>query len=123
MCIFCNIPKDSYLYQTDKTFVILDKFPLSKGHLLLIPKTHFPNFHSTPLEYLEDLMSVALYLVKKLNLEKYNLLQNNNHLQSVHHLHFHLIPYDGRGLQINWDTLDLKNYEEEIEKIKLKLKT
>jgi 5-methylcytosine-specific restriction endonuclease McrA len=40
-CIFCNIDKSRYILETDLSFAILDKFPVTEGHTLLIPKRHF----------------------------------------------------------------------------------
>lgn len=120
-CIFCNIPKENYLYETEKSYVLLDKYPLAPGHLLVIPKSHYPVLHQCPPDL--DILDVIQYVVRKMGIEKYNVLQNNKHHQSVDHVHFHIIPFDGtNGLKINWEAKELVNYEEECKKASGKLK-
>ena len=41
-CIFCEI-KD-YILENDLAYAIFDKFPATKGHMLIIPKRHVSNF-------------------------------------------------------------------------------
>lgn len=120
-CIFCDIyekNKNSIIYETDKCFVILDRFPMSKGHFLVIPKVHHSFFHEYNYEDVSDVLKVAHYIIKKLKFEKYNILQNNGNFQGVMHVHFHVIPFedDEKRLKIEWKTLDIdeKKYSDEI---------
>lgn len=120
-CIFCNIyekNKNSIIYETDKCFVLLDRFPMSKGHLLIVPKIHHSYLHEYNYEDISDILKVIHCIIKKLKLEKYNILQNNGNFQSVMHVHFHIIPYenDQKRLKIDWKTInvDEKEYSNEI---------
>ena len=58
-CIFCKIIKGeipSYtIYEDDKMKAFLDVNPVSNGHVLLIPKTHYKNFLDTPDELIKDM--------------------------------------------------------------------
>jgi histidine triad (HIT) family protein len=55
-CLFCKIitnketlAKEGKIYvvgENERVFAILDKFPASDGHTLLITKKHFTNFTS-----------------------------------------------------------------------------
>ena len=44
-CIFCSIrdgkAEGKMLYEDELCFVILDKYPLTRGHLLVISKEHY----------------------------------------------------------------------------------
>ncbi len=55
-CIFCKISKgeiDSYkIFEDDKCLIILDINPVSKGHMLLVPKEHYMIFPLVPDEEL-----------------------------------------------------------------------
>jgi diadenosine tetraphosphate (Ap4A) HIT family hydrolase len=101
-CIFCNIDKENILYQDDSWFAVYDNFPVSKGHVLLIPKRHVKTYFE--LNYIE-LASVGLniniikhILDKKFKPTGYNIGINCGESagQTVMHCHIHIIPrYDG----------------------------
>ena len=44
-CLFCTISKDSpFVQEAELAYVIEDRFPVTKGHLLIIPKRHEPSW-------------------------------------------------------------------------------
>ncbi|MED6160338.1 Histidine triad nucleotide-binding protein 3, variant 2 [Stylosanthes scabra] len=51
-CVFCKIIRGESpawkLYEDDTCLCILDIYPLSHGHSLIIPKSHFPSLDATP---------------------------------------------------------------------------
>ncbi|KAA3474823.1 adenylylsulfatase HINT3 [Gossypium australe] len=51
-CVFCQIIRGDSpafkLYEDDMCLCILDTRPLSPGHSLIIPKSHFPSLDTTP---------------------------------------------------------------------------
>ena len=101
-CIFCKIAngeiKSNVVYEDNDFIAILDLSPATKGHVLLIPKTHAANL----LELTDDVASKVLPTAKKiisaqkevLGFTNYNLIQNNGRIagQTVDHYHLHLIP-------------------------------
>ena len=101
-CIFCKIVKkeipSKIVFENENTIAFLDIFPISKGHSIIIPKKHFNTIEDIPDEDLSDLFKavkhVAILLKEKLNLEGYNILQNNFEAagQVVKHIHIHIIP-------------------------------
>lgn len=125
-CIFCKIVEGKIpsfkLYEDSKVLVILDAFPSSKGHVLVIPKKHSKDiFDITDNEY-SYLMGIVSSITKKLkkNLEcnGFNVLQNNGEVagQTVNHLHIHIIPrYENDNVSIKWETHELnKEYAKEL---------
>ncbi|HEX14110.1 MAG TPA: HIT family protein, partial [Desulfurella acetivorans] len=58
-CLFCKIyeQKSDVLFENDKFFVILDKFPVNPGHMLIIPIKH--------IESIEDLSDNDFFYLKK----------------------------------------------------------
>ena len=113
-CIFCklangDIPTNS-IYEDDDFKVILDAAPATKGHSLIIPKSHYKDIY----EIDEELAGKAFKLAKKLTIsmtdklgcEGFNILQNNKEVagQTVFHFHMHLIPRykDGKSI-LTWD--------------------
>lgn len=41
-CLFCN--KKDYVLENDYAYAIFDEFPVSLGHMLIIPKEHIQDF-------------------------------------------------------------------------------
>lgn len=112
-CIFCKIANgeipSATLYEDEDFRVILDLGPASKGHALILPKTHAANIY----ELSDELAAKAMVLAKKmagkmteaLNCDGFNIVQNNGEVagQTVFHFHMHLIPrYKGDGVGLTW---------------------
>lgn len=101
MCIFCKIVDEEIpakiVYETNTTIAFLDVNPKTKGHTIIIPKSHYETFEELPDNILMDLMKTikeVIKLLKPLNYEGYNILNNNKPIagQEIPHVHFHLIP-------------------------------
>lgn len=97
-CIFCNIPDESILLKNEFAFVINDKYPHSKGHLLVIPYNHDEDFFKLSTEDQKGMLEL-LNDAKKFSDEKhspaaYNVAINNGKEagQVIMHSHIHLIP-------------------------------
>lgn len=112
-CIFCKIIKGSIpcykVFENAKTLAFMDINPISKGHILVIPKYHGERLHSIPAEHLADLLPTISAIAERSVAAEgvaYNVLQNNGRLagQIVDHVHFHLIPRRGEedGLNVSW---------------------
>jgi diadenosine tetraphosphate (Ap4A) HIT family hydrolase len=105
-CVFCGIEKqiDSsrILYQDSTWIAIYDGYPVSKGHVLLIPKRHCASYFDLNFIELES-VSVTIGIVKRLLVKKfkpdgYNIGINCGEAagQTVPHCHIHIIPrYNG----------------------------
>lgn len=95
-CIFCEI-KD-YILENDLAYAIFDKFPATKGHMLIIPKRHVSNFFDITKEEREaifDLVDEGKKLLdEKYSPDGYNVGVNVNKAagQTVFHVHVHLMP-------------------------------
>ena len=130
-CIFCKIANgeipSATLYEDDDFRVILDLGPASKGHALILPKTHAANIY----EISDEMAAKAMVLAKKmaskltevLNCDGFNIVQNNGEAagQTVFHFHMHLIPrYKNDGVGIQWKpgTLTDEVKAEILEKVK-----
>lgn len=130
-CIFCKIIEGSIpsytIYEDEYFKVILDKFPSTLGHTLILPKIHAENIFDLDDEYASRLLVVArrisIALKASLDIEGLNLLQNNGEVagQAVFHFHLHLIPrYKNDGINVGWECIEPKDSEfiSTIEKIK-----
>lgn len=115
-CIFCQIIEGTIpsakVYEDEHVYAFMDIMPVTKGHVLLIPKKHVENIYDFSAEDASHFFAVAPKIANVLKDEfkpaGMNLLQNNGAPagQSVFHLHLHLIPrYDETdGFQPGWET-------------------
>lgn len=104
-CIFCQIIEGSIpsakIYEDEHVYAFMDIMPVTKGHVLLIPKKHVENIYNLTEDDAANLFKVAPKIASVLKDEfkpaGLNLLQNNGAPagQTVFHYHLHFIPrYD-----------------------------
>ncbi|WP_414837957.1 HIT family protein [Candidatus Nanosalina sp. VS9-1] len=119
-CVFCSIINDDIpshkVYEDENVVAFLDANPVSKGHTLVVPKTHVDNIHdASEMQYMWDaLVEVSNALEKACDPEGINIAQNNGEAagQEVFHLHFHVTPiYEGDELEIEYDRSELEDGE------------
>ena len=101
-CPFCTLPASRILEENGLAVLILDGYPVSPGHSLVIPKRHVGSFFEVT-----GLERAALFALLDREKERvaerhrpngYNIGINDGAAagQTVPHLHIHLIPrYDG----------------------------
>lgn len=111
------------VYEDPHVLAFLDKFPLSRGHTIVIPKEA-----GETLDRLSDESAAALgrvlprlcrAVIKATGCTAYNVLQNNGAAahQAVFHVHFHIIPkppgniVGDSGLGIKWPAGNLDPVE------------
>ena len=132
-CIFCKIANgeipSNTLYEDDSFRVILDLGPASKGHSLILPKSHAANIYELPDETAAKAMilgkKMATAMTKALHSDGFNLVQNNGEPagQTVFHFHMHLIPrYKNDKSGFGWKPGKLtdEDRDEILEKLKEK---
>ncbi|WP_341201396.1 HIT family protein [Planomicrobium okeanokoites] len=128
-CIFCKIISGDIpsvkIYEDESVFAFMDIMPLSKGHTLLIPKTHRESVYDLTPEEAGSLFSVAPKIATAIketfNPEGMNLLNNNGAKagQSVFHFHLHFIPRYGEsdGFGAKWITKEKEFTAERIQEL------
>ncbi|MBN1283648.1 MAG: HIT family protein [Proteobacteria bacterium] len=100
-CPFCNVSEDRIVARGQLVLAITDKYPVSKGHTLIIPKRHVASyFDLTEVERSEMqrmMIAVKLRLDADLKPEGYNFGVNIGRAagQTIDHVHMHLIPRYG----------------------------
>ncbi len=97
-CAFCNPEDVDVVLRGVESYVRYDKFPVSPGHLLVIPFRHV----SSVFELIDDElaeMGVLIFQAKKLiehqfHPDGYNIGVNVGEVagQTVMHVHIHVIP-------------------------------
>lgn len=105
-CLFCHMSrgerKIDFFAKFQHCYVIKDQFPVSPGHLLIIPYQHTDNWFTATEEVRLDILKALSVVKDMLDLDYspqgYNIGANCGQIagQSVMHLHVHLIPrYQG----------------------------
>ncbi|RNF39456.1 HIT family protein [Planococcus salinus] len=128
-CIFCKIIEGEIpsvkVYEDDHVYAFMDIMPLSKGHTLLIPKSHKANIYELSSEEAANLFSVAPKIAQAIK-ETFepvgmNLLNNAGEQagQSVFHFHLHFIPRYGEtdGFGMKWVSKEKEFTSERIQQL------
>lgn len=86
------------IFENSVGFVIFDKFPVSKGHCLIIPNRVYSDYFDSSEEEIIGLNNLLFktkkYLDEKFNPSGFNVGINCGKVsgQTVDHLHIHIIP-------------------------------
>jgi ATP adenylyltransferase len=104
-CIFCDAlaakddPAKLIIERGAKNFVILNRFPYTSGHLMIVPYAHIPDLASADSETLTEMMLTAQRAQKALQKtyrpEGFNLGINLGRAAGAGvtgHLHLHVLP-------------------------------
>lgn len=112
-CVFCKILAgeipSTKIFESDRVAAFLDIGPMEKGHVLVVPKRHWPTLADAPAPLAgedraawDELFDTVRLLVKtalRAGWAGANVLQCNGEAagQTVGHLHFHVIPRPAGG--------------------------
>ena len=97
-CIFCNIDEESKVIKNRDWFVIYDRFPVSNGHMLIIPYRHINSleelYNSEKESFFEILNDTKILLDSIYKPDGYNVGINlgKEAGQTIMHMHIHVIP-------------------------------
>ena len=98
-CLFCNTDNKEYIFENDLAFATFDSYPVSKFHVLIVPKRHVKNYFELSND--EFLACNKMIMLSKNKIEKedqtiegFNIGSNIGKVagQSINHCHIHLIP-------------------------------
>lgn len=102
-CIFCKIINQEIpsakVYEDEAVYAFLDISQTTKGHTLLVPKTHVKDIFDYSAECAGIVLSRIPLIAKAIEkafpeMEGLNIVNNNREMayQSVFHSHWHFIP-------------------------------
>lgn len=97
-CPFCDVRSEEIVLQNEFWFTRWDKYPVSPGHLLLIPFRHIASYFDTTLKEKQLLLQILddckRFLDAKYHPDGYNIGINIGEAagQTIMHLHVHVIP-------------------------------
>ncbi len=97
-CPFCSPSEEDIILKNDLCYARFDKYPVNKGHILIIPFRHFDNYFDATKEekiaLIELIDEAKQYLDKNFNPDGYNIGVNVGKTagQTIMHVHIHIIP-------------------------------
>ncbi len=96
-CPFCAA--EAIEAEHGSVYAIKDKFPVTPGHMLVIPFRHQPDFFTMTRRERRDAEDLILHLRARLlhddpSIQGFNIGCNNGEVagQTIMHVHWHLIP-------------------------------
>ncbi|MDA3966349.1 MULTISPECIES: HIT family protein [Helicobacter] len=134
-CVFCNISKDSeqddknhVFFRNKQIFCVMNKYPYSPGHFLIIPHAHT----NSPETIDEDIwIAMNLFAKKGISVLKefgasgINIGMNLNKEGGAgipEHIHLHLVPRFGSDTNFFTTIADSRAYGVDFEEVFLKIK-
>jgi len=133
-CIFCAIAKGespaTKVYEDEHILVIMDTKPITRGHVLVMPKRHFEYLTEMNDELVGEMFKVAKKVAITLKQSKLRVKAVNYLLadgveagQEVFHVHLHIIPrYRGDGFYLHMPPkYENETSREDLERIAAKI--
>jgi histidine triad (HIT) family protein len=134
-CIFCRIVRKeapaSVIYEDDDVMVLLDIYPVQKGHALVIPKKHFVDIWDIDPDVLAKIASVTKRVSRRMkevmDAEGVNTFSASGKPagQEIYHFHMHVIPL-GKGERTKfaewWQSAVGKAERSELDRLAEKLR-
>ena len=112
-CPFCKMVRHErqamIVYEDDDILAIMDLYPATPGHVLVLPKQHIENIYSLREDLASRIMVAATKIAKaikqQLSPEGLNLIQSNELAagQTIPHFHLHVVPrYKGDRVMLRF---------------------
>lgn len=108
-CPFCRQTPASVWLESTSAFALWDRFPISEGHTLVVPRCHVASLFDLPVFELasvwEFVARVRGELAARFQVDAFNIGLNDGRVagQTVMHAHIHVVPrrdgdmFDPRG--------------------------
>ncbi len=104
-CIFCNKPREKdekenlIIHRGESSFVMMNKYPYTNGHLLVAPYRHLDDLHKTTSGERMEMMALIeesiAALRRAMKPEAFNIGMNLGRTAGAgieDHIHFHVVP-------------------------------
>lgn len=104
-CVFCNVqaqadsPENLIVFRGRRAFVILNRYPYTSGHLMVVPTDHQPSFEDLDAETRAEVMELTTRCIRVLRKvyqpEAFNVGANIGALAGAgvaEHVHMHIVP-------------------------------
>lgn len=136
-CVFCHISKNAQddkelhvLYRDELCFMVMNKYPYTPGHFMIIPNHHTDKLEELDSEtwlHMSSLAQKGVKLLKEvLNAKGVNIGMNLGSAGGAgiaEHIHMHLVPRWERDTNFITAIADTRVYSTDFEKIYKKIKS
>lgn len=134
-CVFCHISKNNeedlhILYKDEHCFIVMNKYPYTPGHFMIIPHLHTDKLEDLDPKvwlHISSLAQKGVRLLKEgLNAGGVNLGMNLGDVAGAgiaEHIHLHLVPRWQRDTNFITSIGHTRVYSTDFEKIYKKIKT
>ncbi len=135
-CVFCHISHHKeddtsahVLYRDEECFIVMNKYPYTPGHFMIIPHMHTDNLESLPSQtwlHMSDLAQKSVRLLKDgFGAKGVNIGMNlgeNAGAGIAEHIHMHIVPRWPRDTNFITSIASTRVYSTDFEKIYIRLK-
>jgi ATP adenylyltransferase len=134
-CVFCaelglpDGPENLIVYRGPLTFVILNRFPYTCGHLMVVPYVHQASLEDLDVNTRSEIMENAVHAIEVLKREYkpqgFNLGFNIGEVAGagvLDHVHFHVVPRWGGDTNFMTAVGDTRVLPELLEETFLRIK-
>ena len=132
-CVFCDIiqgKQEAIIIFENSSFIsIMDKFPINQGHLLVLPKQHYPyitDMKKNDVSKLFEIVSILTNVIwNVVHADGVNIGQSNGKAasQDIFHVHVHIIPRFKNDSGDNFWPLRKNFTPDEFRDISIQIKT
>ena len=97
-CPFCSVESRALLFANDSAVVFFDSYPVTEGHVLVVPLKHVASIYELSEQERADLWQtvtqVRAMLIEKFHPDGFNIGVNDGTAagQTIGHAHIHVIP-------------------------------
>ncbi len=135
-CVFCHISKNpsldeenQVLYRDKYCFVVMNKYPYTPGHFMVIPHFHIDNLENLDTKIWLNISSIVQKSVRMLregfNTKAVNIGMNLGEDAGAgisEHIHYHIVPRWGRDTNFITTIANTRIYSVDFNKVYKKLK-
>jgi len=135
-CVFCHIGSHKeedasahVLYRDEECFIVMNKYPYTPGHFMIIPQMHTDNLESLPSQtwlHMSDLAQKSVRLLKDgFGAKGVNIGMNLGEDAGAgiaEHIHMHIVPRWTRDTNFITSIANTRVYSTDFEKIYIRLK-
>ncbi len=132
-CPLCKIAEGklpaAIITEDKDVLAIMDLYPATAGHILVLPRKHIPNIYLMPDDVGTHIMTMAITvaraIIKQLQPAGLNLIQANGAAagQTINHFHLHLVPrYEDDGVILKFGHGSVQGNTAELEQIASKIR-
>lgn len=98
-CVMCNIPSERIIAESVLAYAVYDKFPVTEGHVLIMPKRHCSDYFELAQPEVNSIRRLAhtcrkILIKKDPSITGFNIGFNTgaDAGQTIFHAHMHIIP-------------------------------